>query len=126
MSRRDQEDNTMTEAKRLVAKALNAVNTIGEHDCICPLCKHTPPQHWKSCPLENEYWEVEANKQEATKAINALSNALKAALRGFPEERLAGIVIENDIRREERVRIVKLFRSWGYKALADEIEGKDE
>ena len=96
MSRRDQEDNTMTEAKRLVAKALS------------------------------EYWEVEANKQEATKAINALSNALKAALRGSPEERLARIVIENDIRKEERTRIVKLFRSWGYKALADEIEGKDE
>ena len=77
-------------------------------------------------------------------AHTAIDKALEDALRGSPEERLARIVIENDIRREERTRIVKLIREKrdyhyqggngaadGYVAarfhrLADEIEGKDE
>ena len=69
----------------------------------------------------------------------AIDKALEAALRGTPEERITKIVIENDIRKEERTRIIKLLRLWvtrklsypspkyaSLMALADEIEGKDE
>ena len=57
--------------------------------------------------------------------IATLRNALEAAERLTPEERLTQIVIENDIRKEERTRIVKLLELRARKNDADgEAQGQ--
>ena len=50
-------------------KAWSKVITFGNREGVCPLCKHTPPDHWKTCALDEEYWELEAEKKKIHAAL---------------------------------------------------------